>query len=85
MEKEGVVKGKSVELSNKVIGARLCDKLNLNLSICPEDNKIYEQMLKHQFITLTLLGLPQWAEEEDLILQYALLSLSKLKTPQSPN
>jgi len=55
--------------ASEIIGAKLYEILKINVAYTPKDQKIYEQMLKHRFINLKLLELPQYSEEEDLILE----------------
>lgn len=42
-------------------------------------------MQKHKFVNLKILELPQYIEEEELILEETEPILAKLKIPQSPN
>jgi PBP1b-binding outer membrane lipoprotein LpoB len=62
VENQGVVDEETMLSANEIIGGKLYEIVKINNAYSSKDQKIYEQMLKHRFITLKLLELPQYAE-----------------------
>lgn len=46
--------------SRNIVGKKLYEQLKIGTSSCAHDKKIHEQMVRHSFISLKLLDMPQY-------------------------